>query len=103
MYSKASLHRGFTKRLGENELPQRVKDDDTFKLLLRQVEKQVQKIEQKYEMQADKMMRAAAKDVHRLRGQSSKEPLEVQSFREKMAFFTRPRTNLPTLTADDVY
>ncbi|OCT88506.1 hypothetical protein XELAEV_18017133mg [Xenopus laevis] len=32
------------KRLGENELPQRVKDDDTFKLLLRQVEKQVRRI-----------------------------------------------------------
>uniref|UniRef100_A0A8C5QCY6 WW and C2 domain containing 1 n=1 Tax=Leptobrachium leishanense TaxID=445787 RepID=A0A8C5QCY6_9ANUR len=90
------------KRQGENELPQRVKDDDSFKLLLRQVEKQVLKIEQKYEMQADKMMRAAAKDVHRLRGQSCKEPLEVQSFREKMAFFTRPRINIPTLTADYV-
>ncbi|KAG8439186.1 hypothetical protein GDO86_005414 [Hymenochirus boettgeri] len=69
------------KRQGENELPQRVKNDDTFKLLLRQIEKQVQKIEQKYEMQADKMMKAAAKDVHRLRGQSSKEPVEFQSFR----------------------
>ncbi|KAM4677751.1 protein KIBRA isoform 2-T2 [Discoglossus pictus] len=90
------------KRQGENELPQRVKDDDRFKLLLRQVEKQVKKREQKYEMQADKMMRAAAKDVHRLRGQSCKEPLEVQSFREKMAFFTRPRINIPTLAADDV-
>ncbi|KAM8974592.1 protein KIBRA [Pelodytes ibericus] len=90
------------KRQGENELPQQVNDDDRFKLLLRQVEKQVQRIEQKYEMQADKMMRAAAKDVHRLRGQSCKEPLEVQSFREKMAFFTRPRINIPTLTADDV-
>ncbi|KAG9490808.1 hypothetical protein GDO78_006247 [Eleutherodactylus coqui] len=90
------------KRQGENELPQRVKDDDRFKLLLRQVEKQVKKIEHKYEMQADRMMRAAAKDVHRLRGQSCMEPLEVQSFREKMAFFTRPRINLPTLAADDV-
>ncbi|XP_053321325.1 protein KIBRA [Spea bombifrons] len=90
------------KRQGENELPQRVKDDDRFKLLLRQVEEQVQKIEQKYEMQADKMLRSAAKDVHRLRGQSSKEPLEVRSFREKMAFFTRPRINIPTLAADDV-
>ncbi|KAM3925798.1 protein KIBRA [Leptodactylus fuscus] len=90
------------KRQGENELPQRVKDDDRFKLLLRQVEKQVKKIEHKYEMQADRMMKAAAKDVHRLRGQSCKEPLEVQSFREKMAFFTRPRINIPTLAADDV-
>ncbi|XP_073476806.1 protein KIBRA isoform X1 [Aquarana catesbeiana] len=90
------------KRQGENELPQRMKDDDSFKLLFRQVEKQVQKIEQKYEMQAEKMMKAAAKDVRRLRGQSCKEPLEVQSFREKMAFFTRPRINIPTLAADDV-
>ncbi|XP_072256913.1 protein KIBRA [Pyxicephalus adspersus] len=87
---------------GENELPQRMMEDDSFKLLFRQVEKQVQKIEQKYEMQTEKMMRAAAKDVRRLRGQSCKEPLEVQSFREKMAFFTRPRINIPTLAADDV-
>ncbi|XP_018418044.1 PREDICTED: protein KIBRA isoform X1 [Nanorana parkeri] len=90
------------KRQGENELPQRIKEDDSLKLLFRQVEKQVQRIELKYEVQAEKMMRAAAKDVRRLRGQSCKEPLEVQSFREKMAFFTRPRINIPTLAADDV-
>ncbi|XP_034512652.1 protein KIBRA isoform X5 [Ailuropoda melanoleuca] len=58
--------------------------------------------EHKGELQTDKMMRAAAKDVHRLRGQSCKEPPEVQSFREKMAFFTQPRMNIPTLSADDV-
>ncbi|KAJ1127784.1 hypothetical protein NDU88_006177 [Pleurodeles waltl] len=90
------------KRQGENELPQLVKDDDRFKLLLTQVEKQVKKIEQKHELRANKMMKAAAKDVHRLRGQSRKEPVEVQSFREKMAFFTRPRINIPNLSADDV-
>ncbi|KAJ7401988.1 Protein KIBRA [Pitangus sulphuratus] len=87
---------------GEKELPQWVKDDERFRLLLRLVEKRVQKTEHKCELKADKMMRAAAKDVHRLRGQSRKEPLEVQSFREKMAFFTRPRINIPTLSADDV-
>ncbi|KFV98115.1 Protein KIBRA, partial [Fulmarus glacialis] len=87
---------------GEKELPQWVKDDERFRLLLRLVEKRVEKTEQKCELKADKMMRAAAKDVHRLRGQSRKEPLEVQSFREKMAFFTRPRINIPTLSADDV-
>ncbi|XP_069510397.1 protein KIBRA [Ambystoma mexicanum] len=90
------------KRQGENELPQLVKEDDRFKLLLTQVEKQVQKIEQKHELRANKMMKAAAKDVHRLRGQNRKEPVEVQSFREKMAFFTRPRINIPNLSADDV-
>ncbi|KFW04896.1 Protein KIBRA, partial [Eurypyga helias] len=87
---------------GEKELPQWVKDDERFRLLLRLVEKRVEKTEHKCELKADKMMRAAAKDVHRLRGQSRKEPLEVQSFREKMAFFTRPRINIPTLSADDV-
>ncbi|XP_010137508.1 PREDICTED: protein KIBRA [Buceros rhinoceros silvestris] len=87
---------------GEKELPQWVKDDERFRLLLRLVEKRVEKTEHKCELKADKMMRAAAKDVHRLRGQSRKEPLEVQSFREKMAFFTRPRMNMPTLSADDV-
>ncbi|NWI09522.1 KIBRA protein, partial [Crypturellus soui] len=87
---------------GEKELPQWVKDDERFRLLLRLVEKRTEKAEHKCELKADKMMRAAAKDVHRLRGQSRKEPLEVQSFREKMLFFTRPRINIPTLSADDV-
>ncbi|XP_077183273.1 protein KIBRA isoform X2 [Paroedura picta] len=85
---------------GGKELPGFVKDE-RFQILLRLVEKQAEK-DEKFELKADKMMRAAAKDVHRLRGQSQKEPLEVQSFREKMAFFTRPRINIPALSADDV-
>nr|XP_033783203.1 protein KIBRA [Geotrypetes seraphini] len=89
-------------RRGERELPRSMKEDDGLKLLLQQLEKQVEKIEQQGEQRVDKMMRTAAKDVHRLRGQNRKEPLEVQSFREKMAFFTRPRINIPTLSADDV-
>ncbi|KAM5299955.1 protein KIBRA isoform 2-T2 [Ctenodactylus gundi] len=87
---------------GEKELPQWLREDERFRLLLRMLEKRVDRAEQKGELQADKMMRAAAKDVHRLRGQSCKEPPEVQSFREKMAFFTRPRMNIPALSADDV-
>ena len=75
-------------------------------------------------------MRAAAKDVHKIRGQSRKEVPEVQTFRyqigsqfqvffallsrrtrcdrllcdsrEKMAFFTRAKTSIPDLPADDV-
>ncbi|XP_037655462.1 protein KIBRA isoform X2 [Choloepus didactylus] len=87
---------------GEKELPQWVREDERFRLLLRMLEKRMDRAEHKGELQADKMMRAAAKDVQRLRGQSCKEPPEVQSFREKMAFFTRPRMNIPTLSADDV-
>ncbi|XP_014641603.1 PREDICTED: protein KIBRA [Ceratotherium simum simum] len=90
------------KSLGEKELPQWLREDERFRLLLRMLEKRMDRAEHKGELQTDKMMRAAAKDVHRLRGQSCKEPPEVQSFREKMAFFTRPRMNIPTLSADDV-
>ncbi|XP_001500247.3 protein KIBRA isoform X1 [Equus caballus] len=87
---------------GEKELPQWLREDERFRLLLRMLEKRMDRAEHKGELQTDKMMRAAAKDVHRLRGQSCKEPPEVQSFREKMAFFTRPRMNVPALSADDV-
>ncbi|XP_054982217.1 protein KIBRA isoform X2 [Sorex araneus] len=87
---------------GEKELPQCLREDERFRPLLRMLEKRVDRAENKGELQTERMMRAAAKDVHRLRGQSCKEPPEVQSFREKMAFFTRPRLNIPTLSADDV-
>ncbi|XP_025722858.1 protein KIBRA isoform X2 [Callorhinus ursinus] len=87
---------------GEKELPQWLREDERFRLLLRMLEKRMDRAEHKGELQTDRMMRAAAKDVHKLRGQSCKEPPEVQSFREKMAFFTQPRMNIPTLSADDV-
>uniref|UniRef100_A0A0P6J752 Protein KIBRA isoform 1 n=1 Tax=Heterocephalus glaber TaxID=10181 RepID=A0A0P6J752_HETGA len=90
------------KNHGEKELPQWLREDERFRLLLRMLERRMDQAEPKSELQTDKMMRAAAKDVHRLRGQSCKEPPEVQSFREKMAFFTRPRMNIPALSADDV-
>ncbi|KAG3265194.1 WWC1-containing, partial [Ictidomys tridecemlineatus] len=86
----------------EKELPQWLREDERIHLLLRMLEKRMDRTEHKGELQTDKMMRAAAKDVHRLRGQSCKEPPEVQSFREKMAFFTRPRMNIPAFSPDDV-
>ncbi|KAK2494160.1 hypothetical protein MC885_019100 [Smutsia gigantea] len=65
---------------GEKELPQWLREDERFRLLLRMLERRMDQAEHKGELQTDKMMRAAAKDVHRLRGQSCKEPPEVQSF-----------------------
>uniref|UniRef100_A0A7N9ALZ1 WW and C2 domain containing 1 n=1 Tax=Mastacembelus armatus TaxID=205130 RepID=A0A7N9ALZ1_9TELE len=89
---------------GQRELPTWVQEDERFRLLLRQAEKQV--IDHlkvwRAEKRVEKMMRAAAKDVHKIRGQSRKEVPEVQSFREKMAFFTRAKTCIPDLPADDV-
>ncbi|XP_070699358.1 protein KIBRA [Pempheris klunzingeri] len=86
---------------GQRELPAWVQEDERFRLLLKQAEKQTCE-EQLHEKRVEKMMRAAAKDVHKIRGQSRKEVPEVQTFREKMAFFTRAKTSIPDLPADDV-
>uniref|UniRef100_A0A674MHC3 WW and C2 domain containing 1 n=1 Tax=Takifugu rubripes TaxID=31033 RepID=A0A674MHC3_TAKRU len=88
---------------GQRELPAWVREDERFRLLLKQAEKQVSGFsEQLQEKRVEKMLRAAAKDVHKIRGQSRKEVPEVQTFREKMAFFTRAKTSIPNLPADDV-
>lgn len=86
---------------GQTELPSWVREDERFRLLLQQAEKQTRE-EQLQEQRVGKMMRAAAKDVHKIRGQSRKEVPEVQTFREKMAFFTRAKSTIPELPVDDV-
>uniref|UniRef100_G1PNM4 WW domain-containing protein n=1 Tax=Myotis lucifugus TaxID=59463 RepID=G1PNM4_MYOLU len=86
---------------GRRSCPPGLREDERFRPLLRMLERQMDRGAQR-ELQTDGMMRAAANGVHRLRGQSCQEPPEVQSFREKMAFFTRPRMSIPTLSADDV-
>ncbi|XP_008426659.1 protein KIBRA [Poecilia reticulata] len=86
---------------GQRELPAWVQEDERFCLLLKQAEKQTRE-EQLQEKRVEKMMKAAAKDVHKIRGQSGKELSEVQTFREKIAFLTRAKTSIPNLPADDV-
>ncbi|KAM6984624.1 protein KIBRA [Aplochiton taeniatus] len=86
---------------GDRKLPSWVQQDERFKLLLRQTERQTRE-EQIQEQRVERMMTAAARDVHRIRGQGRKEVAEVHSFREKMAFFTRAKTTIPDLPADDV-
>ncbi|XP_031463326.1 protein WWC2 [Phasianus colchicus] len=89
---------------GETDLPLCVLEDERFQKLLKQAEKQAEqsKEEQKQGLSAEKLMRKASKDVCRLREQSQKVPLQVQSFREKIAYFTRAKINIPALPADDV-
>ncbi|KAJ8335884.1 hypothetical protein SKAU_G00392260 [Synaphobranchus kaupii] len=102
--------RGLKERLealkarGETDLPPSVLEDERFHRLLRQAERQAKqsKEEQKQDLKAEKLMRKASKDVCRLREQSQKVPLQVQSFRQKMAYFTRAKINIPSLSADDV-
>ncbi|XP_048853569.1 protein KIBRA isoform X1 [Brienomyrus brachyistius] len=86
---------------GCSRLPAWVQEDERLQLLLKRVEKQTQE-EQQQEQRVDRMMRAAAKDVNKIRSQSCKEVPETQSFREKMAFFTRAKIHIPDLPADDV-
>ncbi|XP_069796654.1 protein WWC2-like [Narcine bancroftii] len=92
------------KAKGATELPTWMVEDDRFQKLLKQAEKQAEqsKEEQRQEWKAEKLMRKASKEVCRLREQSQKVPLQVQSFREKMAFFTRAKISIPVLPADDV-
>uniref|UniRef100_A0A4W5NWY2 WW and C2 domain containing 2 n=1 Tax=Hucho hucho TaxID=62062 RepID=A0A4W5NWY2_9TELE len=66
------------KAQGETELPGSVLHDHRFHRLLEQAERQEQ---QRQEQRAEKLMRRASKDVCRLREQSQKVPLQVQSFR----------------------
>uniref|UniRef100_A0A8D3DEC4 WW and C2 domain containing 1 n=1 Tax=Scophthalmus maximus TaxID=52904 RepID=A0A8D3DEC4_SCOMX len=87
---------------GQRELPAWVQEDERFRLLLKQAEKQVSDPEQLQEKRVEKMMRAAAKDVHKIRGRSRKEVPEVQTFREKMAFFTRAKSSIPDLPTHNV-
>ncbi|XP_072481539.1 protein WWC2 isoform X2 [Notamacropus eugenii] len=89
---------------GETALPVSVLEDERFQKLLKQAEKQAEqsKKEQKQDLNAEKLMRKVSKDVCRLREQSQKVPLQVQSFREKIAYFTRAKISIPPLPADDV-
>ncbi|KAK7812380.1 hypothetical protein U0070_023290 [Myodes glareolus] len=92
------------KAQGETDLPPGVLEDERFQKLLKQAEKQAEqtKEEQKQDLNAEKLMRQASKDVCRLREQSRKVPRQVQSFREKIAYFTRAKISIPSLPADDV-
>ncbi|XP_034736674.1 protein WWC3 [Etheostoma cragini] len=86
------------------EVPHWALRDERFRCLLREAQRQASqsKQEQRQEEAAERRLRKASKEVLQMRGQSQKEPLPVQTFREKMAFFTRPRFNIPPLPADDV-
>ncbi|NWS66376.1 WWC2 protein, partial [Crotophaga sulcirostris] len=75
---------------GETDLPLCVLEDERFQKLLKQAEKQAEqsKEEQKQGLSAEKLMRKASKDVCRLREQSQKVPLQVQSFRYGLLCFS---------------
>ncbi|NXY89200.1 WWC2 protein, partial [Alcedo cyanopectus] len=75
---------------GETDLPLAVLEDERFQKLLKQAEKQADQSreEEKQGVSAEKLMRKASKDVCRLREQSQKVPLQVQSFRYGLLCFS---------------
>ncbi|XP_066521743.1 protein WWC3 isoform X3 [Hoplias malabaricus] len=89
---------------GPSEVPHWALRDERLRNILREAQRQAKQSrqEQRQEEAAERRLRKASKEVLQMRGQSHKEPLPVQTFREKMAFFTRPRFNIPSLPADDV-
>nr|XP_035924742.1 protein WWC3 isoform X2 [Halichoerus grypus] len=89
---------------GQTDLPHWVLRDERFRSLLKEAERQTRqtKLDFHQEQAAEKMLKKASKGVCQLRGQKRREPIQVQTFREKIAFFTRPRINVPPLPADDV-
>lgn len=88
---------------GQTDLPHWVLRDERFRSLLKEAGRQTRqtKLDYHQEQAAEKMLRKASKEIYQLRGQNHQEPIQVQTFREKIAFFTRPRINIP-LPADDV-
>ncbi|XP_022374057.1 protein WWC3 [Enhydra lutris kenyoni] len=89
---------------GQTDLPHWVLRDERFRSLLKEAERQTRqtKLDFHQEQAAEKMLKKASRGVCQLRGQNHQEPVQVQTFREKIAFFTRPRINVPPLPADDV-
>nr|XP_012640306.1 protein WWC3 [Microcebus murinus] len=89
---------------GQTDLPNWVLRDERFRSLLKEAERQTRqtKLDYHQEQAAEKMLKKASKEIYQLRTQNNKEPIPVQTFREKIAFFTRPRINIPPLPADDV-
>ncbi|XP_015419452.1 PREDICTED: LOW QUALITY PROTEIN: protein WWC3 [Myotis davidii] len=90
---------------GQTDLPHWVlRDEEVNRLVHPMLPLQTRqtKLDFHQEQAAEKMLKKASKGVCQLRGQNHKEPVQVQTFREKIAFFTRPRINIPPLPADDV-
>ncbi|XP_004416114.1 PREDICTED: protein WWC3-like [Odobenus rosmarus divergens] len=89
---------------GQTDLPHWVLRDERFRSLLKEAERQTRqtKVDFHQEQAVEKMLKKASRGVCQLRGQNHKEPIQVQTFREKIAFFTRPRIRIPPLPVDDV-
>jgi len=88
------------KAKGDKELPLWLQEDEKFQILLASLE---EKTGQKSyeEKRMEKLLRKTAKEIYKLRKTKSiKGQLDVQSFKEKMAFFTCVKANVPIYGED---
>merc|ERR1711963_1200256 len=86
---------------GNSELPAWFHEDEKFQALLVSLEfKKGQKsVEEK---RIEKLLKKHAKEIYKLRKTKSiKGQLDVQSFKEKMAFFTSVKAHVPILGGDE--
>merc|ERR1711936_1073531 len=86
---------------GNSELPAWFHEDEKFQALLASLEfKKGQKsLEEK---RIEKLLKKHAKEIYKLRKTKSiKGQLDVQSFKEKMAFFTSVKAHVPILGGDE--
>nr|XP_060149123.1 LOW QUALITY PROTEIN: protein WWC3-like [Globicephala melas] len=89
---------------GHAEPPAWLLRDERFRSLLREAERQTRqtKLDLHQEQAAEKTLKKASKGVCQLRGRNLKEPIQLETHKEKITFFTRPRANIPLLPVDDV-
>jgi len=85
------------KERGDRELPVHLAEDTAFHQLLHSLEESTV-VKSPEERRMEKLLKKTAKEIYKLRKtKTNKGQLDVQSFREKMAFFTCIKSSVPIL------
>ncbi len=92
---KSRLERA--KEKGVGELPAWLQEHERFQQLLAKLQSDTQEAQSQEERRVDRMLRKTSRDIYRLRKTrtASRGQLDMQAFKEKMAFFTTLRNDVP--------
>ncbi len=87
---------------GERELPPWLQEQEQFQQMLAKVQSDVD-AHSREEKRLEKMLRRTGRDIHRLRmtRTASKGQLDAHAFKEKMAFVTNLKNDVPVLPETD--
>nr|SVE72766.1 EOG090X00VK [Ceriodaphnia reticulata] len=84
--------------LGNQDLPAWLSEDDRLQALLEHAEKRKEE-KTVEERKLEKLVRRTSREIYRLRkSKAGKGQMDIISFKEKMAFFTRPNSSVSLLT-----